>query len=400
MISARRPRYFARVPAAVILKSFLRRGFLPGTLLSVVLLFPVAARAAETVPTPTNDWATPIGTITDSSPAVAEDGSIYFGTWTGVLWALKADGSTNWTFRTGREIKSSPAVGPDGTVYVGSRDHKFYAVSSSGKKKWEFPTGGWVDSSPAVAADGTVHFGSWDKNLYAVRPDGSKAWQFPTAGPVVSSPAIDTGRKIYFGSHDGKVYALTHDGRKAWEFTAGAPIISSPALDRDGTIYITSVNGWFYALNPNGTLKWRLRTGGITESSPVIGQDGTLYVGVNKDIWLISPAGQKKGAQLGDGLVKATPAAFSDGSVCFVSGWGWIISFLSPGNCQWKLFSFENRSASPAAAKSGTIYLWDYLPEQKPRMFALHAAVPLARSAWPKFRGNPQNTGRPYTPAP
>ncbi len=388
------------MPAAVILKSFLRRSFPGVTVLFVALLLLRTALAAETVPTATNDWATPIESMNDSSPAVADDGSLFFGTRAGVLWALKANGSTNWTFRTGREIKSSPALGPDGTVYVGSRDHKFYAVQASGKKKWEFPTGSWVDSSPAVAVDGSVYFGSWDKNFYALRPDGSKAWQFSTAGPVVSSPAIDNEGKIYFGSHDGKFYALTPGGEKAWEFLAGAPIISSPALDNDGTIYITSVNGWFYALNPDGTLKWRLRTGGITESSPIIGQDGTLYIGVNKDIWLISPTGQKKSEQAGDGPIEASPASLTDGSVCFVSGYGWIIDFLSPGDWKWKLYAFGSHTASPAVARSGSVYLGAYLPEHQPGMFALHASVSLARSSWPKFRGGPQNTGRQYAPAP
>jgi hypothetical protein len=123
-------------------------------------------------------------------------------------------------------------------------------------------------------------------------------------------------------------------------------------------------------------------------------------VGVNKDIWLISPDGQKKGAQLGDGLVKATPAALTDGSVCFVSGWGYIITFLSPGDWKWMLHADGSGSASTAVAKSGIVYLGASLPNHPLDMLALHAAVPLARSAWPKFRGNPQNTGHPYTAAP
>jgi outer membrane protein assembly factor BamB len=86
-------------------------------------------------------------------------------------------------FQGGRvEIKSSPAVADDGTIYFGSRDRKLYAVTPQGKQKWTFATGAWIDSSPAIGADGTVYFGSWDANFYALNPDGSEKWKFPTGG--------------------------------------------------------------------------------------------------------------------------------------------------------------------------------------------------------------------------
>ena len=399
LISLCLPRYLAQVSVAESSKSSSGRDVFGAKTLLLGFLMTLSTTGQAAAPTLTNDWATSTGSLSDSSPAVAEDGSLYFGTRLGTFCALNADGSRKWTFRTEREIRSSPAIGSDGTVYFGSRDHKLYAVQAGGKKKWDFKTGGWVDSSPALATNGTSYFGSWDKTFYAVRPDGAEAWRFPTAGPIVSSPAIDAGGRIYFGSHDGNFYALTPEGTKAWAFATAAPIISSPAVDRDGTLYITSVNGWFYALNPDGTLKWRLKTGGITESSPVIGQDGTLYLGVNQNVWLVSPAGQRQTMQLGDVQFEATPVALADGTLCFVSGYGWIITFLTPGDWKWALYAFGSRTASPAVAASGTIYLAAYLPSHEPGMLALHARVPLANSPWPKFRGNLQNAGRQYSSA-
>ena len=38
----------------------------------------------------------------------------------------------------GLEIKSSPAIADDGTIYFGSRDRKFYAVTSDGKTEMDF----------------------------------------------------------------------------------------------------------------------------------------------------------------------------------------------------------------------------------------------------------------------
>lgn len=181
--------FLARLIAEVLGRAAWRR-------VAVLLLamLPIHGRAEPR--TLTNDWSFMLYYPSDSSPAIAEDGTIYLGVWNGNLRAFKPDGSAKWVFHGGREIKSSPAVGSDGTIYFGSRDRKLYAVGPDGRKKWEFKTGAWIDSSPAVASDGTVYFGSWDKNFYAVNHIGSKQWEFKTGGEVVSSAAIGAAGKF------------------------------------------------------------------------------------------------------------------------------------------------------------------------------------------------------------
>src|ERR1039458_6032135 len=171
-----------------------------------------------------NEWSVTLHGGSDSAPAVGPDGTIYFGTFAGRLWALTPDGTRKWIFRADNEIKSAPAVSPDSTVYFGCRDRKVYAVRANGKKRWEFPTGGWVDSSPALASDGTIYFGSWDKSFYALNADGKKQWQFSTPGEIVSSPAIGADGTIYFGSHDKKFYALTAKGAKTSNRVPNHPV--------------------------------------------------------------------------------------------------------------------------------------------------------------------------------
>src|ERR1051325_12156830 len=103
--------------------------------LLVLLAHAVYCPAAEVL---TNQWSLLISTSSDCCPGIADDGTIYFGTFTGRLWAIRPDGSRKWVFRAGLEIKSSPAIADDGTIYFGSRDRKMYAVLPDGKKKWEF----------------------------------------------------------------------------------------------------------------------------------------------------------------------------------------------------------------------------------------------------------------------
>jgi len=242
-----------------------------------------------------------------------------------------------------------------------------------------------VDASPALDTNGVVYFGSWDKNFYALNLDGSKKWQFPTAGEIVSSAAIGSDGTIYFGSHDKSFYALTPGGQKRWNFATGGPIISSPALGTD-CVYFTSVDGFCYALNLDGSLRWRLRTGGITDSSPVLGADVNIFVGVNDRLWTISAQGEKK-EERPDGA-RNSPLAFADGSIGFLGG----IMVLMDKDRQprWIIELDYYGGATPAVGPTGVIYTLS-----GENFIALKNTVPLARTSWPKFRGNAANTGCP-----
>ena len=363
-------------------------------------LLPISAACDTDAPTNeafgglTNEWSLSIGDYSDSAPAVASDGTIYFGTFKGKLWAVSPHGSRKWTFAAQNEVKSAPAVGSDGTVYFGSRDCRCYALRPDGQKRWEFRTGGWVDSSPALAHDGTVYFGSWDKNFYALNVDGSKKWEFATRGEIVSSPAIGLDGTIYFGSHDRKFYALAPNGDKKWEYATGGPILSSPAINKDQCLYFTSVDGCLYALNLDGKLRWQLRTGGIRESSPVIGMDGTIYVGVNPELWAISPDGQMKWGRVGgeENPMDASPVILADGSIWCVSRYGMLCCFNPGGERREMKYLFGYGYGSPAIGPTGAIYVPDWgVPGRG--FSALHAGAALAHTPWPKFRGNARNTG-------
>jgi outer membrane protein assembly factor BamB len=368
---------------------FITSGFIAGL---AVLLVPVSTTRGANVFS--NEWSVPLNSGSDSAPAVGSDGTIYFGTWNGKLWALNPNGTRKWVFRAENEIKSAPAVALDGTVYFGSRDRKFYAVRADGKKRWEFQTGAWVDSSPALARDGTVYFGSWDKSFYALNAEGVKQWEFKTPGEIVSSPAIGADGTIYFGSHDRKFYALAADGRKKWDYVAGGPIVSSPALAKDQCLYFTSVDGFLYALNLDGSLRWRLRTGGITESSPVIGPEGTIYVGVLQHLWAISADGKKKWGRVGgeDYPVESAPLVLASGSICCVSRQGLLYYFSPEGAMEAMYYLSGYGYGSPAVGSTGAVYVPDGGVAYG-GFSALRAGASLARTPWPKFRCNARNTG-------
>lgn len=230
------------------------------------------------------------GSMICASPSIADDGTIYFGTANkqyfnnSTLTALNPDGSLKWNFLNIIGIfLSSPAIGNDGTIYFGGEDSKLYALNPNGTLKWNFIAQDMIISSPAIGSDGTIYFGCDDNNTYALNPDGTLKWTYKTGGYVDSSPSIAKDGTIYIASGDGFLYALTKDGNLKWKYSIYSgthPLqMSSPAIGSDGTIYVGSGDGCLYALNSNGTLKWKYQTGNIIDSSPCIGSDGTLYFG-------------------------------------------------------------------------------------------------------------------------
>jgi len=95
------------------------------------------------------------------------------------MYALDPGGSLKWKFQTGGGIERSPAVAADGTVYFGSTDGSMYALNPDGSAKWQFESDGAIQSSPTIGPDGRVYFTSKDGYLYALKgrsPLASSPW--------------------------------------------------------------------------------------------------------------------------------------------------------------------------------------------------------------------------------
>ncbi len=116
-----------------------------------------------------NYYDSDITETTLTAPAIGPDGTIYFGTASGLFYAINPDGTLKWIYVTFVPIQSSPAIGADGTIYVGSTDGKLFAFKSTGFPRWTYQTGGAIySSSPAIGADGTIYIASTDGYLYAI----------------------------------------------------------------------------------------------------------------------------------------------------------------------------------------------------------------------------------------
>ncbi len=78
-------------------------------------------------------WRTPIRVSSASTAAVRGDGVIIFGADDGRVRALNPeDGSIRWLYQTGDFIFSSPAIANDGSIYIGSVDGSLYKLAGNG----------------------------------------------------------------------------------------------------------------------------------------------------------------------------------------------------------------------------------------------------------------------------
>ncbi len=192
------------------------------------------------------------------TPVIDKNGIIYLGTtylFDGTLYAFYPNGMLKWEFVTEEWIESSPTIAEDGTIYIPS-ENNLYALNPDGTVKWEFNKGGrW----PVIIDDKGIVYLCSDEILYAINPDGTVKWEFEAEDYIANSAAIynDT---IYFADMYGYLYALSLNGTLKWKFDMGAKSLCTPSIDENGIIYCST--NWLgtynkiYAIYPNGTKKW------------------------------------------------------------------------------------------------------------------------------------------------
>lgn len=297
-----------------------------------------------------------IGTAgTAYTPAVAADGTVYVTTFGGSISAFSPSGQLVWIHKTETEVSAPPVLDRDGTLYFGSRTGQLFAVVDNGggiaRTAWPMSRHdsagtsyqcfndaaysisadsdgdgisdcaelgyGLDPSNPNDAAQDADGDGLTNAQEHAAGTqldvadsdgdglnDGQEVLTHHTDPLHVDSDrdSISDGQEIQFGldPRNGADALADADGdgfsnrQESWAGTdllnAGSqPAAGSVALQvndssmpmrsvavaADGTIYQNSSTG-LEALNPDFSVKWTWPTPII--GHPVIGADGTLYV--------------------------------------------------------------------------------------------------------------------------
>lgn len=126
------------------------------------------------------------GYITTAA-AIGPDGTIYVGGGQ-FFYAINPDGTKKWEYRLPNVdgVIGAPAVAADGTVYFGSVGGILFAMNGeTGAKKWDF-TGSPFNSAyaPSIGADGTVYFASKNGPPFG----GGILYAIEGTAPLANSP--------------------------------------------------------------------------------------------------------------------------------------------------------------------------------------------------------------------
>jgi outer membrane protein assembly factor BamB len=377
----------------------------------LVILGATSAKLFGQTPAGTVLWRYDLGgELINSSPALAPDGTIYLAKSPQGLCAITnsiSAASNKWTFPTLGYLYRTPAIGNDGTIYFGSDYSPFYAINLDGSQKWAFPASSGA-SSPAIGFDGTIYFAA-DGKLYALSPSGSNRWTCPILGNNQSSPIIGADGTIYIGNGVGAtLFAINPDGTLKWSFPfqGNNSTADSGAFGSDGTIYVGGRS--LYAFTPSGSNLWAAAASNLVLfSSPSVGNDGTIYVVdyPTKSIYLVTRTGEIATNFLhapdcglhGACPRPATPAIDAGGNL-YYSASNTIFALSKTGEVEWTIqwtwAAFQPAIPSPLIGPDGTIYA-----ALGTMLYAIAGTNGPADSPWPMYRQNARRTGKVEKPA-
>lgn len=255
------------------------------------------------------------------STACLNGENIIFCNGTGELICLKTDGSLQWKFNGGYETpydfadyhQSSPVLN-NGIIYWGSGSGIFYALKAdSGELVWKFEAGSHVHTTAAIDQE-SVYFGSFNGYVYALNlMDGSLRWKFKTVGhqyfpkgEVQGSPVI-IGNQVIIGARDYNLYALDKEkGYCHWNkvYTLGWVLSAS---FYDSILFIAGADERILAaIKPlDGSYLWKNKMEFLMFGKPAF-QDETLFIGTTigklhavdirtgKEIWVFNTPSYEK----------------------------------------------------------------------------------------------------------
>lgn len=345
-------------------------------------------------------WQTQVGDSVTGGPAIARDGSVYFGSIDRSVYALDTTGAVKWSFATGGLIDTcSPAIADDGTVYIGSNDGTVYAFAPDGTQKWTraFGTTAPVSNSPALAADGTIYVKAGNGFLYALNPaDGAIKWRFNVSATTsYASPSVAPDGTIYQGSEDKKLYAINPDGTLKWTYTGDNDIYTVAAIDAAGNLYFAVLNsGKLFSVAPNGTLRWTYSGATIgCSSSPALSRDGTTvyFGGYDSKLHAVNTAdGTVRWTyNLGTEVRASSPAVDSNG-VVYIGCYDNRIYAVNANGTLKRRFDVGNVVRSSPAIAGTTLYVGS----NDHKVYAFDIGAGPAAGPWPQYRHNARRTGR------
>ena len=272
------------------------------------------------------------------STPVIHNGSILFGSDSGMFWCLEANtGRLRWCHdtqdTTGKGTVSWPIV-VDGLVYFGAYSGRLTCRDvDSGVVIFDHKVCDWIGSSPCYA-NGNIYIGLEYKD--EERPGsvacfnahtGQKVWEHFVGAQQHSSPvyAEETGY-IVTGTNDGRILVLyPDDGRIRAELKIGAAVKYHPAVKKnlivfgafDGKLYV-----WDFV---NNYILYTYQTNDLIYTRPLIVGDRVFCGSSDDQLIVMDLATKSTVAALDMGEKIHSSPSIIDGIVYFGTSKGEVI---------------------------------------------------------------------------
>jgi len=316
-------------------------------------------------------WSVEIDAPSFGQVVEAADGTLYVGTESGKLQAVRPGVGVAWSFQASPPVPT-PALGPDGSVYLRGGDGALYALRSDGRRRWTTDIGAepkLLGPAPLVGPDSYSYLTSYHQGLaYLVQPGGFFQWAINTQARTLAGPAVGPDGMVYVGAADGTLRAIDREGLELWRANLAGPIVAAPMVGPAGQIFILIGEGGveLAVVEAGGGVRWRAPRcwqSGALALWAALAADGRVQVAG----CAISPSGAEAWRAPIE-AAWATPAVLDAEGQAFFGAGRDLYAVGPDGGVLWRLTLDSDSLGPPSIGSGGTLLVGGSRPS---RLYAI-----------------------------